>query len=110
MANHSNILAWKISWKRSLVGYCPWGTKSLTQRKTNAHMGLRLLTNGPQNWEIILDFPGARDKIFTRVRKSRRKRQERKPGVGAVIGEGPNTLLPALTMKGRAKEARPWAE
>ena len=25
MATHSNILAWRIPWKRSLVGYSPWG-------------------------------------------------------------------------------------
>ena len=27
MATHSSILAWKISWKRRLVGYSPWGCK-----------------------------------------------------------------------------------
>ena len=27
MATHSSILAWKILWKRSLVGYSPWGSK-----------------------------------------------------------------------------------
>ena len=27
MAVHSNILAWKIPWARSLVGCCPWGHK-----------------------------------------------------------------------------------
>ena len=27
MATHSSILAWKILWKRSLVGYSPWGRK-----------------------------------------------------------------------------------
>ena len=27
MATHSSILAWEISWKRSLVGYSPWGHK-----------------------------------------------------------------------------------
>ena len=26
-ATHSSILAWKISWKRSLVSYSPWGHK-----------------------------------------------------------------------------------
>ena len=25
MAVHSSILAWRIPWKRSLVGYRPWG-------------------------------------------------------------------------------------
>ena len=25
MATHSSILAWRIPWKRSLVGYSPWG-------------------------------------------------------------------------------------
>ena len=27
MAAHSSILAWKIPWTRSLVGYHPWGCK-----------------------------------------------------------------------------------
>ena len=27
MATHSSILAWKISWRKSLVGYSPWGCK-----------------------------------------------------------------------------------
>ena len=35
MATHSSILAWRIPWKRSLVGYSPWGhgdsQKSQTQ-------------------------------------------------------------------------------
>ena len=29
MAAHSSILAWKIPWTQSLVGYCPWGRKEL---------------------------------------------------------------------------------
>ena len=29
MATHSSILAWKIPWQRSLVGYGPWGHKEL---------------------------------------------------------------------------------
>ena len=27
MATHSRILAWKISWKKGLVGCSPWGRK-----------------------------------------------------------------------------------
>ena len=27
MAIHFSILAWKIPWNRSLVGYSPWGGK-----------------------------------------------------------------------------------
>ena len=27
MATHSSILAWEIPWRRSLVGYSPWGLK-----------------------------------------------------------------------------------
>ena len=27
MATHSSILAWRISWVESLVGYSPWGRK-----------------------------------------------------------------------------------
>ena len=29
MASHSSILAWKIPWTQSLVGYRPWGRKEL---------------------------------------------------------------------------------
>ena len=29
MATHCRILAWKIPWQRSLVGYSPWGCKEL---------------------------------------------------------------------------------
>ena len=25
MATHSSILAWRIPWQRSLMGYSPWG-------------------------------------------------------------------------------------
>ena len=28
VATHSSILAWRISWTRSLVGYSPWGHKA----------------------------------------------------------------------------------
>ena len=28
-ATHSSILAWRIPWTRSLVGYSPWGCKEL---------------------------------------------------------------------------------
>ena len=27
MATYSSILAWEISWKRSLAGYSPWGSR-----------------------------------------------------------------------------------
>ena len=29
MATYSSILAWRIPWKRSLVGSSPWGCKEL---------------------------------------------------------------------------------
>ena len=29
MATYSSILAWRIPWKRSLLGYNPWGRKEL---------------------------------------------------------------------------------
>ena len=34
MAAHSSILAWKIPWTRSLLGYHPWGHKEsdMTER------------------------------------------------------------------------------
>ena len=36
MATHSSILAWRIPWTNSLVGYSPWGCKeSDTAEATN---------------------------------------------------------------------------
>ena len=37
---HSSILAWGIPWKRSLVGYSPWGGKELdmTERLIQTHV------------------------------------------------------------------------
>ena len=34
MATHSSTLAWRIPWRRSLVGYSPWGRKEsdMTER------------------------------------------------------------------------------
>ena len=29
MATHSSILAWRMPWTESLVGYSPWGRKEL---------------------------------------------------------------------------------
>ena len=29
MATHSSIIAFKIPWRRNLVGYSPWGRKEL---------------------------------------------------------------------------------
>ena len=41
MATHSSILAWKIPWTRSLVGYSPRGHKeSDTTQHTHTHIGV----------------------------------------------------------------------
>ena len=41
MATHSSILAWKIPWVRSLVGYSPWGRKELdTTERLHFHFSL----------------------------------------------------------------------
>ena len=44
---HSNTLAWKNHGQRSLVGYCPWGSKKLNTTK-NSHTALLIL------WDIFL--------------------------------------------------------
>ena len=40
MATHSSTLAWKIPWKRNLVGYSPWGHKEsgTTERLHNMYI------------------------------------------------------------------------
>ena len=45
MGTHSSILAWKIPWTESLVGYSPWGCKKLntTERLTQRLEVLQLL-------------------------------------------------------------------
>ena len=39
MATHSNILAWRIPWTQSLVGFSPWDCKQLdrTEQFTHTH-------------------------------------------------------------------------
>ena len=37
IATHSNILAWRIPWKRSLVGYSPLGCKELDMTEVTEH-------------------------------------------------------------------------
>ena len=43
MATHSNILAWRIPWKRSLAYHSPWGRKEsdMAQQLNTAHTGKR---------------------------------------------------------------------
>jgi len=35
MATHSSIVAWRIPWKRSLVGYSPWGHRRVKHDLVN---------------------------------------------------------------------------
>ena len=50
MATHSSILAWKIPWQKSLVGYSPWGRKELdtpdTQREMVTNQQAKQLVKG----------------------------------------------------------------
>ena len=56
MAAHSSILAWRIPWQRSLVGYSPWGRKEsdMTEQLTlsllplTGHDSWRSLVSGSQ--------------------------------------------------------------
>ena len=36
MAPHSSVLAWRIPWMESLVGYSPQGCKSQTEHNTHS--------------------------------------------------------------------------
>ena len=47
MATHSSIIAWKIPWKRILVGYSPWGYKEAdtTERLTLSKLGWLLMVD-----------------------------------------------------------------
>ena len=43
MAIHSSILAWKIPWARSLVGYSPWGCKESNMTEAIEHTHIQLI-------------------------------------------------------------------
>ena len=43
MATCSSILAWKITWQRSLVGYSPWGHKELQPTEQLNHQPLKII-------------------------------------------------------------------
>ena len=52
MAAHSSILAWKIPWTQSLVGYRPWGRKESdttehAQTHTHTHTHTHTSTHTP---------------------------------------------------------------
>ena len=51
MATHSSILAWKISWTESLVGYSPWGNK---ESDTTEWLTLSLFKQQPTAMKQIL--------------------------------------------------------
>ena len=53
MAFHSSILAWKISWQRSLVDYSPWGHKVLDMIEEWAHTGIKIIFKSVETDEII---------------------------------------------------------
>ena len=48
MATHSSILAWRIPWQRSLVGYSPWGCKEsdMTEWLTHTHTHTHVQEDG----------------------------------------------------------------
>ena len=43
LATYSSLLAWRIPWQRSLVGYSPWGHKELdmTEQLNNNNTTIR---------------------------------------------------------------------
>ena len=52
MATHSNILAWKIPWQRSLPGYSPWGHKESDMIWVTIHTCMHACLP----WLFMLDF------------------------------------------------------
>ena len=58
MATHSNTLAWKILWWRSLVGYSPWGRKELdTTEQKNTQKTKLWCGGGVQFHFFICEYP-----------------------------------------------------
>ena len=46
MATHCSILAWRIPWTRSLVGYSPWNRKELDTTEATEHAALAIQQQG----------------------------------------------------------------
>ena len=46
MATRSSILAWRIPWTRSLVGYSPWSRKELDSTEATEHAALAIQQQG----------------------------------------------------------------
>ena len=70
MATHSSILAWKIPWRKSLVGYSPWGRKESDRTErlfTNttyvASLIAQLAKNLPAIQETSVPFLGREDPL-----------------------------------------------
>ena len=69
MATHSSILAWKIPWTESLMGYSPWGNKESerTERLTLSLFKQQPTTTkqilGQQNWSGVLRIIYIWDKL-----------------------------------------------
>ena len=50
MKSHSNILAWRIPWRRCLVGYSPWGhEESDRTEQLHFHFSLSCIGEGNGN-------------------------------------------------------------
>ena len=73
MATHSSILAWKIPWTESLVGYSPWGYKesdksehtALTDRQTmenSMEIPQKLQLELPHAPTILLEYVSGENK------------------------------------------------
>ena len=52
MATHCSILAWRIPWTRSLVGYSPWNRKELDTTEATEHAALAIQQQG---WVVAME-------------------------------------------------------
>ena len=84
MATHSSILAWRIPWTESHVGYSPWGPKQsdTTERLkvcTHVHMGVRAHTHNPKSRIHNMTSASSssfRDGIFIKITGQKMKCKE----------------------------------
>ena len=83
MAAHSSILAWKIPWTQSLVGYHPWGCKELDTTELLHFTSLHPMKSFwkqpelPQTWEREKVPSGQKQNEMRCVQRKGRIEEER---------------------------------
>ena len=95
MATYSSIFAWRIPWKRSLVGYSPWGCKQsdTTERLNHHHAPNSNAEEAEVEWfyedlQDLLELTPEKDVLFIIGDWNAKVGSQETPGVTGKFGLG----------------------